>query len=268
MSIRATFTSGQQHKARVHLDSAARQGVESVDFSPVDSAQRRPWDPDWHIYGLVRDRFINPTQHVLDFGCGIGLAALRFAHLGFQVDGFDMTPANIVKARELACRHALTQRCCFQAMPAEALGYPDDIFDIVVGLDVLHAVNLGRALAEAHRVLRPGGVAYFKCHVTAPVLDPQGKSPVARRRSVLDQHQPTRARMLNQEELNLVHNQFASVTQERFTILSRLDHVLPGCDQHTRGRLERLDERLLRACSSMVQLGGTVVLTCYKRDIT
>ena len=52
--------------------------------------------------------------------------------------------------------------------PLESLGFPDASFDFVVGTLVLCSVqNLNKALAEAYRVLKPGGGYVFLEHVAA-----------------------------------------------------------------------------------------------------
>jgi SAM-dependent methyltransferase len=52
----------------------------------------------------------------------------------------------------------------FKAYGAEAIDEPDQAFDIVLMFKSLHHVpldQLDKALAEIHRVLKPGGVAYI-----------------------------------------------------------------------------------------------------------
>ena len=46
-------------------------------------------------------------------------------------------------------------------MPAERLSYSDSVFDLAVGFAIIHHLDLKPALAELHRVLKPGGVAFF-----------------------------------------------------------------------------------------------------------
>ena len=88
------------------------------------------------------------------------------------MDGFDLSEKNIKIAQKLARRHSLDGRCRFQPMAAERLTYPDNTFDVIVGIDILHHVEIGPAIDEAFRVLKPGGVAIFKEHAEVPVLDP------------------------------------------------------------------------------------------------
>jgi ubiquinone/menaquinone biosynthesis C-methylase UbiE len=45
-----------------------------------------------------------------------------------------------------------------RAETADALPYPDERFDLVMSAQAFHRFDRTRALAEAHRVLRPGGI--------------------------------------------------------------------------------------------------------------
>ena len=99
---------------------------------------------------------------MLDFGCGWGDTSVRLARIGYLVEGFDISPANIAHARELAGRHGCADRCRFAVMSAEALEYADEAFDLIVGFDILHHVEIVPALAQCRRVLRSGGLAIFK----------------------------------------------------------------------------------------------------------
>ena len=46
----------------------------------------------------------------------------------------------------------------FSEMPAEALDYGSDFFDLIVARDILHHVDLAPALSEIRRVARPGAL--------------------------------------------------------------------------------------------------------------
>jgi len=262
------WTARQQREADFYRDYAHRQSVDVVDFSPVQGGQRRPWNPYWYVYETIRNRCPGSSQRLLDFGCGIGLAAIRFASLGFWVHGFDLSEENLQVAEKLAERYQFESRCRFQAMLAEHLEYPDDYFDVVVGIDILHHVDIPLAIAQAHRVLKPGGIAIFKEHVEVPVLDAIRNTPIVRavapNKTSQDHHITDDERKLNQDDLSMIHDRFESVQTQRFTLLSRFDRLIPGCGDLTRGRLQRLDYRLMGACSGLASLGGTVVLTCKK----
>jgi ubiquinone/menaquinone biosynthesis C-methylase UbiE len=99
---------------------------------------------------------------VLEVGCGTGVLTRRLARLPAveTVVGVDPAPALLEQARELA---ADVPSITFQEADGRALPFGDETFDVVVFDSTLsHVPELERALAEAHRVLRPSGrVAVF-----------------------------------------------------------------------------------------------------------
>jgi SAM-dependent methyltransferase len=110
-----------------------------------------------HGKALVAELAIAPGEHVLDVGCGTGVLAAHVAELvgpTGRVIGIDPLHARI----EIASRRA-ADHVSFQLGRAENLAaFDDESFDVVYLNNVLHWVNEPRlALAEAHRVLRPGG---------------------------------------------------------------------------------------------------------------
>jgi ubiquinone/menaquinone biosynthesis C-methylase UbiE len=97
-------------------------------------------------------------QHVLDYGCGRGDAALDYLRAGARVTGIDISPVYVEAAAEAARAAGFSEdRFAFHAMDAHTLAFPDDAFDLVIGYGILHHLDPDVALAEIHRVLRPGG---------------------------------------------------------------------------------------------------------------
>ena len=98
-------------------------------------------------------------ETVLDLGCGTGWATRRIAKSapGVQCIGVDCSPKMIAKADSL---HSFTIRARYDYGTFEALDFPDGHFDRAFSMEALYyAVDLERALAELHRVLKPGAIA-------------------------------------------------------------------------------------------------------------
>ena len=103
---------------------------------------------------------IRPGQRVVDCGSGAGADALIAARLvgpTGRVIGVDMTPEMLATARVSADEAGLTN-VEFREGLLEALPVETDWADVVISNGVLNLVpDKAVALAEMHRVLRPGG---------------------------------------------------------------------------------------------------------------
>ncbi|MFE1414367.1 class I SAM-dependent methyltransferase [Streptomyces sp. NPDC058746] len=107
-------------------------------------------------------------SRALVVGSGRGLPARGLARLGFEVVAADPSPAATALAQDADDGLGLT----YVTSPAEQLALPDGSFDLVYCADTLEITERPDAvLAEAARVLRPGG---------AFVYDTVNRTPVAR----------------------------------------------------------------------------------------
>jgi ubiquinone/menaquinone biosynthesis C-methylase UbiE len=95
---------------------------------------------------------------VLEIGCGMGADLLSFAKNGAKVTGLDLTPKHIELAQKLFKINGLPAE--FILGDAESLDMPSESVDIVYSMGVLHHTpHIDQAIAEIHRVLKPGGLA-------------------------------------------------------------------------------------------------------------
>ena len=94
---------------------------------------------------------------VLDAGCGTGLAAPVLRPLAARLDGVDLSPSMIEKAR----LRGLYDTLAVEELEAALRRRPDH-YDLVAAADVLvYFGDLGPVLTAAHGALRPGGVFAF-----------------------------------------------------------------------------------------------------------
>ena len=97
-------------------------------------------------------------QRVLDLACGTGDLAFGSAARGADVIGLDITFRMVELARVAAARTATPGRTCWIVGDMMALPMPAGSFDrITTGYGLRNVPDLGGAIAEIHRVLKPGG---------------------------------------------------------------------------------------------------------------
>ena len=94
---------------------------------------------------------------VLDFACGNGENGIRAARFGSDVIGIDISPEGVANANANAVSAGVAERCRFQVMDGEHMGFPDNDFDFAVEYGALHHVELDQAVRELARVIKPGG---------------------------------------------------------------------------------------------------------------
>jgi 2-polyprenyl-6-hydroxyphenyl methylase / 3-demethylubiquinone-9 3-methyltransferase len=115
----------------------------------AEAAHRNPW---------VAGALGAAPCDVLDVGCGAGFLANFLAERGHRVTGIDTS----AEALDVARRHDRSGRVTYTTGDACALALPDASFDAVCAMDLLeHVTAPDRLIAEAGRVLRPGGLFFF-----------------------------------------------------------------------------------------------------------
>ena len=111
------------------------------------------------------------AQDIIELGCGAARLAreLLVRYPATRVTGLEVDAIQL--ARNLA---APAERLRFIAAGAQAIPLPDAQFDLALMLKSLHHVPqsiMDQALAEVHRVLRPGGHLYVSEPVFAGALN-------------------------------------------------------------------------------------------------
>ena len=152
------FTDRQQREIDYHRAYAAGKTPERlrpVNFDVIEDSSRRPHNAFWSAYDRVLARDLK-GRRVLVPGCGFGEDAIRLARLGAEVEAFDISPDVLDIARR-RCAEFAYSGVNFGVTPCEAIAFPDNSFDLVFFVDILHHVDIAKAIAEIARVLKPGG---------------------------------------------------------------------------------------------------------------
>jgi arsenite methyltransferase len=136
---------------QLEFDEDASRRIEAVYLTPDVVEQRR----------IVREVLaLRPEERVLDIGCGPGLLAEEMAEAvgsAGRVHGVDPSPSMLaIAGRRRAGAGAAP--IALEEGDATSLPFPDRCFDAVVSTQVYEYVaDIPAALAEARRVLAPGG---------------------------------------------------------------------------------------------------------------
>jgi predicted TPR repeat methyltransferase len=99
---------------------------------------------------------------VLDLGCGTGLAGAAFKPLAARLDGVDLSPAMIAKARTRGLYDHLEVADLESALLESSLAAPGPAYDLILAADTLvYLGDLAPVFKAAHARLAPDGFFLF-----------------------------------------------------------------------------------------------------------
>ncbi len=139
--------------------------MQAKDFEDLYETEEKMW---WfagmrEISAALLDEFSPKNiENILDIGCGTGLNLewlKRYGAHEASIKGLD------VEAVALSFCRARGQHYLVQASATD-LPFPDEYFDLVTSFDVLVQLpgesSDKQAIAEMHRILKPGGIAFVR----------------------------------------------------------------------------------------------------------
>jgi SAM-dependent methyltransferase len=141
-------TSTDVYARAAELDEATAASLaERIEIRGADPRQQALWD-------AYLSRAPTRRERVLEVGCGTGVVTVKIAALPGVVEavGVDPLPHFVERARRRA------PRLRFEVADGRALPFDDATFDgVVFSTTLCHIPGPEEALAQARRVLRPGG---------------------------------------------------------------------------------------------------------------
>jgi ubiquinone/menaquinone biosynthesis C-methylase UbiE len=125
------------------------------DYFPLERARTRE---------VVRRHLRRPPAVVLDVGAGTGPYALWLAEAGYEVHLVDPVPLHVEQAQAASRERPSGRLASARIGDARSLPFADESADAVLMLGPLYHLTERddrlRALDEARRVLRPGGLVF------------------------------------------------------------------------------------------------------------
>jgi ubiquinone/menaquinone biosynthesis C-methylase UbiE len=112
--------------------------------------------------------WLQPSHRLIDLGCGYGKTCFELLHKGCrQITGVDLNESGIRYAQSLKASVPADALVEFRVEDITQLSFPDSSFTFAIMQALLTALpkaeDRARALAEASRILAPGGYLYIAC---------------------------------------------------------------------------------------------------------
>lgn len=149
-----------------YFDLIADKKLHRIDEKSLDFYKKLPHRFFSTYHYLLKQMPVNlKNKKILDLGSGNGDWSCYFVSKGALVTSIDISPKMIrltkIKAKKLGFDKKITAKTC---SVLDICKFKKDSFDIIWGSGILHHLpkkTIKETLAQAYKVLKKGGAAYF-----------------------------------------------------------------------------------------------------------
>jgi ubiquinone/menaquinone biosynthesis C-methylase UbiE len=201
-------------------------------------------------------------KHICEIGCGTGKLTRELAARGARVSAIDMSLVAVRKAKERN-KEFIPKQVDVQQMDACNLFYNDESFDLVIGIWILHHVDIAKAAEEISRVLKPGGKAVF--------IEPLAHNPISNIwRKLTPSIRTLDEWPLSYSEISEIGKYFRSVSYQEYALLPLLSSFVylvtfsRRAKERSAGLLARLEPSLLKVCKPLRRYSGQILIEFTK----
>jgi ubiquinone/menaquinone biosynthesis C-methylase UbiE len=213
-----------------------------------------PLEYAFHLIGNVTG------QTVLDYGCGNGENSLPLVKRGARVIGLDVSEDLLTLAKQRLELHGVGDRATFLAASAHDIPLPDHSVDAVMGIAILHHLDLELASREVLRVLKPGGIAIFQEPVRNSRLLKTLRAMIPYRSEEVSDYE----RPLTDAELRRFATGFRDYQSRAFSLpFVNLAQVVPMLQRHIHA-IYKIDGAILRRIRFLDAYTGIRVVCMIK----
>ncbi|MBL7070868.1 MAG: class I SAM-dependent methyltransferase [Candidatus Omnitrophica bacterium] len=195
-------------------------------------------------------------KRVLDYGCGSGWLSVHLAKMGANVCGFDISSKMLEVGVKRAQVNGVLEKLNFQKMKAEELSYPDDFFDAVLGVSVLHHIDIDKSARELTRTMKKGARSIF--------IEPLGENRLlnyVRSRGI--QGRTKNEHPLKYADIERLKAYFSKVEYTEFQLFGMFERFI-GSGLARFLKLDSLDRWLLSRFPGLKKLCRLVVISVEK----
>ena len=218
---------------------------------------RTTGNPLEYVFALLGDVH---GRTILDCGCGSGENCLLLVRRGARVIAADISEALIQVAIRRLAVNGLAGQAAFVVASAHDLPLRSESIDVVVGVNILHHLDLAVSSRELARILKAGGRGIFK----EPVRDSRLLRAL---RKLIPYHAPgisPNERPLTTAELRAFCSPFQQSTMRAFCLpFVSLTRVVPMLRRYTRSAY-RLDGALIERLPAITALAALRVFEVVK----